>query len=91
VASLLDAEAPPPAVRPSRRKIMADFVPGKTADSIALPIEEACKLSSLGRTKFYELLKSKKITARKVGRRTIVLRSEFEKELESLPVAGRAS
>jgi excisionase family DNA binding protein len=70
---------------------MANLVPRETADSIALSIEKACELCSLGRTKFYELLKSKTIPARKVGRRTIVLRSELEKALESLPVAGRAA
>jgi excisionase family DNA binding protein len=70
---------------------MPDFVPRETADSIALSVEKACELCAFGRTKFYELLKSKKITARKVGRRTIVLRSELKKALESLPRAGRAS
>jgi excisionase family DNA binding protein len=70
---------------------MSHMPPRKGAGTIALSVGEACELSSLGRTTFYQLLKSKKITARKVGRRTIVLRSEVEKELESLPVAGRAS
>ena len=70
---------------------MSKKLPHETVDSIALSVEKACELCSLGRTKFYELLKSKTITARKVGRRTIVLRSELEKALESLPVAVRAS
>jgi excisionase family DNA binding protein len=70
---------------------MAHFVPREPADLIALSIEKACELCSVGRTKFYELLKNKTIPARKIGRRTIVLRSELEKVLESLPVAGRSS
>ena len=70
---------------------MAHFVPRETAGSIALSVEKACELCSVGRTKFYELLKNKTIPARKIGRRTVVLRSELENALKSLPVAGRAS
>jgi len=61
------------------------------AEPLALSIREACFISSLGRTKFYELLKSQKIPARKCGRRTIILRSELETYLLSLPAIGGAS
>ncbi len=70
---------------------MAHFVPREPADSIALSIEKACELCSVGRTKFYELLKKKMIPARKIGRRTVVLRSELEKALKTFPRAGRAA
>ena len=48
--------------------------PREVAEPLALSIKEACKRSSLGRTKFYQLIKDNVIKARKVGRRTIVLR-----------------
>jgi excisionase family DNA binding protein len=59
--------------------------------ALALSVKEACALSSLKRTKFYQLLKENKIPARKCGRRTIVLRSDLEDFLRSLPVMGGAS
>jgi excisionase family DNA binding protein len=57
----------------------------------ALTVNEACKLSGFGRTTFYRLVKSRKITARKVGRRTIVLLDELEQALKSLPLVGRTA
>jgi excisionase family DNA binding protein len=71
--------------------IMSKSVPREIADSIALSVKEACKVSGIGRTSFYKLLKGGKITARKCGRRTIVLPSELEQALKSLPHAGRAA
>jgi excisionase family DNA binding protein len=59
--------------------------PREVAAPLALSIEDACKVSSLGRTKFYELLKNNFIPARKCGRRTLILRSELEEALRSLP------
>ena len=72
-------------------KDMSKLVPREIAHLLALSVKETCKLSGFGRTTFYKLLKSGKITAHKCGRRTIVLRDEFEQELKSLPRAGRAS
>jgi excisionase family DNA binding protein len=69
-------------------KIMADCMPREIADSIALSVEEACELTSLGRTTFYGLMKSKKIPARKCGRRTIIILDELYQALKSLPRAG---
>jgi excisionase family DNA binding protein len=63
--------------------------PREVAEPLALSIKEACKHSSLGQTKFYQLLKANKIPARKCGRRTIVLRIELEEFLKSLPRVGR--
>ena len=65
--------------------------PREVAEPVALSIKEACKLSSLGRTKFYQLIKDNVIKARKVGRRTIVLRIELEEGLKSLPLVGRGT
>jgi excisionase family DNA binding protein len=70
---------------------MNDMPSRDIAQSVALSVEEACKLSSLGRTTFYKLMKSGLITARKCGNRTIILWDELEQALKSLPLAGSAS
>jgi excisionase family DNA binding protein len=70
---------------------MDESVTRESADSIALSIQEACRLSSLGRTKFYELMNSNMIPAYKVGRRRLVLWEELQQALKSLPRARRRS
>jgi excisionase family DNA binding protein len=65
--------------------------PPKLSAPVALSIKEACDLSSIGRTKLYELIKDNKIPARKLGRRTIILTTDLEEWLKSLPPIGRAS
>jgi len=66
---------------------MSTSLSRETAQPFALSVKEACKLSSIGRTTFYKLLKSELITARKCGNRTVVLRDELEQALKSLPRA----
>jgi excisionase family DNA binding protein len=70
---------------------MTNKPPHDVADQRALYVKEACKYISLGRTSFYKLVKSGQIPARKCGRRTIVLLSELEQALKSLPRAGGAA
>lgn len=69
-------------------KKMAKSVPREIAGSMALSVEEACELCRLGRTTFYQLIKSNTIPARKCGRRTIILLDELEQALKCLPLAG---
>ncbi|MCL2473721.1 MAG: helix-turn-helix domain-containing protein [Alphaproteobacteria bacterium] len=45
---------------------------------IALSIEEVRNETGLGRTKLYQLINSGNLIARKIGRRTVVLRSDLE-------------
>lgn len=61
------------------------------ANLLAFSIEDACEYSSLGRTSFYKHLKLGQLPARKVGRRTIVLRDELEQALKAFPIAGRVA
>jgi len=70
---------------------MEEILSRETVHPLAFSVKEACKRLSLGRTTFYRLLKSGEITAHKCGRRTIVLWDELERELKSLPSAGRAA
>jgi excisionase family DNA binding protein len=55
-------------------------------DPIRLSILQACESSGLGRTKLYGAIKSGELTARKVGRRTIIRRDDLDNYLKSLPV-----
>ena len=41
-------------------------------EPLAVSVAEACRLSSLGRTKIYAALKHNKLQAHKVGRRTLI-------------------
>ena len=51
-----------------------------------LSLLEACKVSGIGRTKLYEAIADGRLTARKCGSRTIILRADLERFLTSLPV-----
>jgi excisionase family DNA binding protein len=55
-----------------------------------LTIDEAVDRSGIGRTKIFEAIKLGKLTARKAGRRTIILSDELSEYLKSLPVREAA-
>ncbi|PZP56476.1 MAG: DNA-binding protein [Micavibrio aeruginosavorus] len=62
--------------------------------AITINIDEALLLSGLGKTKFYELLKSGEIKGKKLGARTLILRSDLEEflnNLEAYPIKGGIS
>ena len=42
-------------------------------DRIAVPIPEACRISGIGRSKLYEMIKTGDVRIAKVGRRSLVL------------------
>ena len=52
-----------------------------------LSISEACHIAGLGRTKLYEFLASGALTARKAGKKTLILRQELMGFLANLPKA----
>lgn len=54
---------------------------------LAYGIDEACASLGFGKSKLWELIKDKKIEAKKDGGRTIILRSELQRYLENLPSA----
>ncbi|MGO9681103.1 MAG: helix-turn-helix domain-containing protein [Beijerinckiaceae bacterium] len=58
---------------------------------LAHTIEEACRVSGLGRTTIYAALKSGALSARKCGRRTLILAAELERFLNSLPTTSGSS
>lgn len=52
---------------------------------LSLSIEEVRAASGLGRTKLYQLINSGELKARKIGKRTVVLRDDLETFLKNLP------
>ena len=52
---------------------------------IAVTIPDAVKASGLSRSSLYEALKCGDLTARKAGRRTLILYADLERYIGSLP------
>ena len=51
----------------------------------AFSIEQACAVAGVGKTKIYELVGSRALKTRRLGRRRLVLRRELQEFLETLP------
>jgi excisionase family DNA binding protein len=54
-------------------------------EKLGLTIAESCALAGVGRTSIYAAIGEGELRARKHGRRTIVLRDDLRRWLESLP------
>jgi excisionase family DNA binding protein len=54
----------------------------------AMSVEQAAKAAGVGRTLLFEEIRKGRITARKVGRRTIITTEALDAWPESLPVKG---
>lgn len=52
-------------------------------DPIAVSVREASRLLGIGNTKTYELLKTKQLISRKLGRRTLVNRLSVVRLMEA--------
>jgi len=50
-----------------------------------ISIDKACDYTDLSRRKLYDLIKSGKIVAKKVGTRTLIEKSSIDKFLDALP------
>ena len=57
-------------------------------ESLALTIPEVCSAARIGRTRVYDAIRAGELTARKHGKRTLILRTELNRWLENLPQAG---
>ena len=60
---------------------------GSTFEREGLSISEACAMAGIGRTKVYEAIASGRLKARKCGTRTLILRDDLRRFLNSLPSA----
>ncbi|AHE57322.1 helix-turn-helix domain-containing protein [Sphingomonas sanxanigenens] len=49
---------------------------------LAYSIKEACRVSSLGRTRLYQLIAAKRLDARKLGRRTLIPAESLKRLLD---------
>lgn len=54
----------------------------------AMSVEEFCRWACIGRTKVYAEAKSGRLILRKIGTKTVILRSDAEGWLRSLPTAS---
>jgi excisionase family DNA binding protein len=54
-------------------------------NALAFDIKSACRLSGLGRTTLYAAIKIGALSARKCGRRTLVLAADLQAFLKQLP------
>lgn len=43
-----------------------------TPDPLAYSIHDACRVSSIGKTRLYQLINEGKLEARKIGKRTLI-------------------
>jgi excisionase family DNA binding protein len=50
-----------------------------------LSIAEACAAAGIGRTKLYEAIADGRLKARKLGKRTLILRDDLRQFLAALP------
>ena len=60
-------------------------------EPLAYTIAEACAVARIGRTALYEAIRSGDLRARKHGRRTVVVRDDLKKFIESLPAITHKS
>ncbi len=54
----------------------------------ALTVDEFCGWASIGRSKFYQEVKSGNLTVRKIGRKSVVTMSDAVSWVNSLPEAA---
>ena len=62
-----------------------DNYPTSHRDQVCISIEDASKLLGIGLTKFYEELNSKRIKAKRFGRRTLVSPDSLKIWFDNLP------
>lgn len=57
---------------------------------LALTIKDAVEVSGIGRTMIYSAIRDRRLIARKIGRRTVILTSDLISFLEHLPKANES-
>jgi hypothetical protein len=73
---------------------LASALKGDTAEQSAVPVlscwvEMAPAITGATRTSIYGAIREKKLTARKVGRRTIIEIAELQRWISTFPTKGR--
>lgn len=57
----------------------------KTTGKLLFSVKEFCQMVGIGRTTFYQELKNGRIRAKKLGRSTLIPKSELERFIKELP------
>jgi hypothetical protein len=57
----------------------------------AMSVDEFCRWACIGKTKTYAEAKAGRLQLRKIGSKTVVLRTDAEQWLRSLPIAPAAA
>jgi excisionase family DNA binding protein len=65
-----------------------DTNPQTNPDKLAHSVDESCAIAGVGRSYLYGAIAAGDLTARKAGRRTLILRSDLEAWLTGLPTAA---
>lgn len=73
-------------VRADRREIV-----NGAKERLAVSVREAAQLAGIGLTCLYAAIDEGKVKARKLGRRTLILRRDLEMFLDGLPAKTEAS
>jgi excisionase family DNA binding protein len=60
-------------------------------DQLLYTINQCCRLASIGRTKFYELVASGEIPVRKIGKKSLVAAADLKRWAERLPAMAVGS
>ncbi|MBO9100347.1 MULTISPECIES: helix-turn-helix domain-containing protein [unclassified Rhizobium] len=58
---------------------------------LSMTVDEATAYCGIGKTKLYELVKTDKISGRKLGRKTLLLTASIDDYVLSLPVLRTAA
>ena len=58
---------------------------GTTIEHEGLSVTEACAIAGIGRSKLYEVISNGSLKARKLGKRTLILRDDLRQFLAALP------
>jgi hypothetical protein len=56
----------------------------------AMTVDQFCRWACIGKTKVYAEAKSGRLILRKIGTKTVILRSDADARLRSLPIASAA-
>jgi len=57
-------------------------------EPLALTVAEACAAARIGRTVLFQLIRDRKLPAKKLGRRTLIMRDDLTALLRGLPDVG---
>jgi len=74
----------PPGLAPSAKPVAApqSSKPAVTVDAELISVDDAIVRLGIGKTKFYDLMKTKELPCVKIGRRTLIKRDELRKYID---------